>query len=433
MYRSGHDQQGCRTMFDFDPTKVANSQFREAAKIVGLDPSLASLLETPYRIVQVQIPYKQDSGDLAITYGYRVQHNAALGPYKGGIRYHPDVNLDEVCSLASLMTWKSSLLDIPFGGAKGGVVCDPLALSRSELERITRIFTRKISGVIGPKKDIPAPDLGTDERTMGWMADEWGKYGGYDPAVVTGKPLSLGGSYGRKEATGRGVLLIIHEACVALQRKFEDQTIAVQGFGNVGAWFSILAAEEGARIVAVSDQWAAFHCDGNSGFSPAALREMSEAAWRRESIESIALENGASKITNEDLLTMAVDILVPSAIGGVITAKNVDAVRASLIVEAANEPITEDADKVLTVRPNTLVVPDILANAGGVVVSYFEWVQNRQEMRWEPDRIVRELESKMRVAFAATYRISQDKGVSLRTAAYVAAIERVADATKYRF
>ena len=418
-------------LFDFDPTKVANSQFREAAKIVGLDSSLASLLETPYRIIQVQIPYKQDSGDLAITYGYRVQHNAALGPYKGGIRYHPDVNLDEICSLASLMTWKSSLLDIPFGGAKGGVVCDPLTLSRSELERITRIFTRKISTSIGPKKDIPAPDMGTDERTMGWMADEWGKYGGYDPAVVTGKPLSLGGSYGRKEVTGRGVMLIIQEACNALQRKFEDQTVAVQGFGNVGAWFSILAAEEGARIVAVSDQWGAFHCD--DGFPPTALREMSEAAWKRESIESAAMRNGASKITNDELLTMGVDILVPSAIGGVITAKNVDAVRAHMIVEAANEPIMEDADKALAARPDTLVIPDILANAGGVVVSYFEWVQNRQEMRWESDRIVRELASKMKAAFATAYRISQDKGVSLRTAAYVAAIERVADATKYRF
>ena len=420
-------------MFDFDPTKVANSQFREAAKIVGLDPSIASLLETPYRIVQVQIPYKQDSGDLAITYGYRVQHNAALGPYKGGIRYHPDVNLDEVCSLASLMTWKSSLLDIPFGGAKGGVVCDPLALSRSELERITRIFTRKISGVIGPKKDIPAPDLGTDERTMGWMADEWGKYGGYDPAVVTGKPLSLGGSYGRKEATGRGVMLMVREACEALQRKFEGRTVAVQGFGNVGAWFSILAAEEGARIVAVSDQWGAFRCGGSDGFSPTVLREMGETSWKRESIEGVASRNGASKITNEDLLTMAVDILVPAAIGGVITARNVDAVRARMIVEAANEPITEDADKALAARPDTLVIPDILANAGGVVVSYFEWVQNRQEMRWESDRIVRELESKMKTAFATTYRISQDKGIGLRTAAYVAAIERVADATKYRF
>lgn len=403
---------------------------RRAAAKLGLSESMTKLLETPYRIIQVQIPFRLDNGELEIVYGFRVQHNASRGPYKGGMRYHPDVNEAEVCSLARLMTWKTALFDIPFGGAKGGVACDPAKLSRTELERMTRVFARKLHSVVGPKKDIPAPDMGTDAQVMAWFADQWGKFEGYDPAVVTGKPISLGGSAGRTEATGTGVAMATMHMCEALGDTMSGKTIALQGFGNVGSWFSLAAQDRGAEIVAVCDQWGAVQCDG--GFPAATLRIAMEASAKREPISQALLSaDGAVRISAEELLAADVDILVPAALGGVITDSNVDGVRARMVVEAANEPISASASESLGDRGVT-VVPDILANAGGVVVSYFEWVQNRQGFRWDKTRVHSELAAAMRRAFDATWVASGRNPAGLREAAYLVAIERVAEATEYR-
>lgn len=414
-----------------DLTAACDPQLRKAAKHLGLRESLIRLLETPYRVVFVQVPYKRDDGELDIAYGYRVQHNAARGPYKGGIRYHPAVNASEVCSLARLMTWKTALLDIPFGGGKGGVVCDPHSLSINELEQITRVFTRKIRTVISPKKDIPAPDMGTDAQVMGWIADEWGKTEGFDPAVVTGKPMSLGGSHGRTEATGHGVAIVTEQLCHVLNLAIDEQRIAVQGFGNVGSWFATYAAQLGARIVAISDQWGAVSCD--RGFTVDELQMIADISSKRKPISPTALSiSDTVKIDNDDLLTMDVDILIPAALGGVIQAQNAHGIRAKVIVEAANEPITADADSILRGQ-GSIVVPDILANAGGVVVSYFEWVQNRQAFRWDRRQVDTELRSRMTTAFDAVWSTSHDMQVDMRTAAYIVGVKRVAEAALARF
>lgn len=403
---------------------------RRAAKMLGLSESMITLLETPYRIVLVQIPFRLDNGELEIVYGCRVQHNASRGPYKGGMRYHPDVGPGEACSLARLMTWKTALLDLPFGGAKGGVACDPTKLSAAELERMTRVFARKLHSVVGPKQDIPAPDMGTDAQVMAWFADQWGKFEGYDPAVVTGKPISLGGSLGRTEATGTGVAMVTRHMCDALGETMSGKTIAVQGFGNVGSWFSLAAKDRGAKIVAVSDQWGAVRCD--NGFPAETLCKAKEEAVRRQPVSPALLSaNGAVAMPGEELLTADVDILVPAALGGVVTSSNVGDIRAKMIVEAANEPLTVSAIESLRGRGVT-VVPDILANAGGVVVSYFEWVQNRQGFRWDKSRVHSELAAAMRLAFDATWAASGRDPAGLRDAAYLVAIERVAKAMEYR-
>jgi len=409
---------------------VRDPMLRQAATKLGLSESMTALLETPYRIIQVQIPFRLDNGELEIAYGFRVQHNASRGPYKGGMRYHPDVNPSEICSLARLMTWKTALFDIPFGGAKGGVACDPTKLSQAELERMTRVFARKLSSAVGPKKDIPAPDMGTNAQVMAWFADQWGKFEGYDPAVVTGKPISLGGSYGRIEATGTGVAMVTKHMCDALGESMSGKTIAVQGFGNVGSWFSLAAQDRGAKIVAVCDQWGAVQCD--DGFPASVLCVAMEASSRRDAIADVLMSaSGAFRISAEELLAADVDILVPAALGGVVTDSNVGSVRAKMIIEAANEPLTASASESLKDRGVT-VVPDILANAGGVVVSYFEWVQNRQGFRWDKARVHSELAAAMRRAFDATWVASGQNSVELREAAYFVAIERVAQATEYR-
>ncbi len=409
---------------------VQDPMLRRAAAKLGLSESMTALLETPYRIIQVQIPFRLDSGELEIAYGFRVQHNASRGPYKGGMRYHPDVNPAEICSLARLMTWKTALFDIPFGGAKGGVACDPTKLSQAELERMTRVFARKLSSAVGPKKDIPAPDMGTNAQVMAWFADQWGKFEGYDPAVVTGKPISLGGSYGRTEATGTGVAMVAKHMCDALGENMPGKTVAVQGFGNVGSWFSLAAQDRGANIVAVCDQWGAVQCD--KGFPADILRVAMEASIRREPIADALLSAaGSFRISAEELLAADVDILVPAALGGVVTDSNVNDVRAKMVIEAANEPLTASASESLKDRGVT-VVPDILANAGGVVVSYFEWVQNRQGFRWNKARVHSELASAMQRAFDATWVASGRDCTKLREAAYLVAIERVSQATEYR-
>ena len=414
----------------FDLSTARDPMMRRAAKRLGLSESMMMLLETPYRVVQVQIPFRLDNGELEIVYGCRVQHNASRGPYKGGIRYHPDISPDEACSLARLMTWKTALLDVPFGGAKGGVACDPTKLSTTELERMTRVFARKLHSVVGPKKDIPAPDMGTNSQVMAWFADQWGKFEGYDPAVVTGKPISLGGSYGRTEATGTGVAMVTRHMCDALGETMSGKTVAVQGFGNVGSWFSLAARDHGAKIVAVCDQWGAVQCD--SGFTADVLRIAMKASVRREPISPALLSaTGASLISAEELLTADVDILVPAALGGVVTDSNVDDIRARMIVEGANEPLTASASESLENRGVT-IIPDILANAGGVVVSYFEWVQNRQGFRWDKTRVHSELAVSMRRAFDATWVASGRNPTGLREAAYIVAIERVSQAMEYR-
>ena len=407
--------------FDFD--RITGEQFQLAADHMKLDPEVRMLLRSPYREVTVQLPVRMDDGRLELFHGYRVQHNGVRGPYKGGIRYHPEVDLNEVRSLAALMTWKTALVDVPFGGAKGGVACDPHNMSRSELQALTRSFTQKISLAIGVYRDIPAPDAGTNARVMAWIMDEYGRKNGYSPAIVTGKPVSLGGSGGREEATGRGTVIVMREACQAYGIPIRGATVAIQGFGNVGSWTAVLAEELGAKIVAVSDVYGAIF-NGN-GLDVASLRtHVLESG-------SVVGFTGSQSITNEELLALDVDILVPAALGGAITRNNADGIRAKMIVEAANSPITPRAEEILR-RSNTHILPDVLVNGGGVTVSYFEWVQNIQQFRWNLKQVNDELEKKMVAAWSSVYRRSVDERTTLRTAAYAVALGKLAEATNLR-
>jgi len=403
---------------------VVDAQFQVAADHMRLDPDVQLMLRSPYRELVVQIPVRMDDGSLEMFHGYRVHHNAVRGPYKGGIRFHQRVDLNEVRSLAALMTWKTAIVDIPFGGAKGGVTCDPYTMSRRELQALTRGFTQKIDMALGVYRDIPAPDAGTNAQVMAWIMDEYGKKHGYTPAIVTGKPISLGGSLGREEATGRGVMIATREACRSYGLNLTGATVAVQGFGNVGSWTARLLHELGAKIVAVSDVNGAIH-------APAGLDIPKLVEHVRLSRSVVDFEN-ATPLTNEELLALDVDILIPAALGGAITHNNVADVKAKLIVEAANSPITPDADDILHSR-NVTVVPDILANGGGVTVSYFEWVQNLQQFHWSHQQVNEQLERKMVAAWNAVHQRSEDERTSLRIAGYVEALDRVALATKQRF
>jgi glutamate dehydrogenase (NAD(P)+) len=374
------------------------------------------------REVQVQIPVDMDNGHLATFVGYRVQHNRARGPMKGGLRYHHEVDLDEVRSLASLMTWKTAVVNIPYGGAKGGIAVDARKLSVIELERVTRRFVDEIHDIIGPDTDIPAPDMGTDHRVMAWIMNQYSKYHGFNPGIVTGKPVEYYGIPGREEATGRGVGLLTVKMLQRLRRKSAGATVAIQGFGNVGSHTAKYLHESGCRIVAISDSTGAYY--RKEGIDvPAALRH--------------SLQNGhllrnypnADIITNAELLELDVDVLIPAAIGGVITAKNAPRIEAPIIVEAANAPTQPDADEILAERGKT-VLPDILANAGGVTVSYFEWAQNRQFYRWNLDRVRQELDRTLNTAFEEVWDTAREHKVSLRTAAFMLGIGRVARATE---
>jgi glutamate dehydrogenase (NAD(P)+) len=400
-----------------------NQYVERAAALLDLEDDVRILLADPYRQVDVQVPIHADDGSVLSFRGYRVQHNGARGPFKGGLRFHPDTNLDEVRALASLMTWKSALLDLPFGGAKGGISLDPATLSRRELEAATRSYTHAISGVIGPNVDILAPDVNTDARVMGWVMDAYSSRAGWSPAVATGKPLDLGGLPGRAEATGRGVVAVTAATLAAQGRALRGQRLVIQGFGNVGRHVAQFAAEQGAMVIAISDVSGGRH--DPDGFDVTSLLDQVQPG---SLLKEVAV---GDFVTNAELLAVECDVLVPAALENAIDATNVARVQATLVVEAANHPVTPEADGVLGDRGIT-VVPDILANAGGVTGSYFEWTSNLTEFRWPEDRFNTELFAFLERAFRLVWDYHLERGVDLRTAAYMVGIARVAEATRLR-
>ena len=405
------------------PFEAATFFFHKAADRLGLNDHRREILASSYRELAVQVPVRMDDGGIQVFRGYRIQHNGARGPYKGGIRYHPSADLDEVRALAALMTWKNALIDVPFGGAKGGVQCDPRTMSSGENQRLSRRFTAMISYVIGVNRDIPAPDMGTNAQTMAWMMDAYGQKYGYTPGIVTGKPVELGGSPGREEATGRGVVICAQESTKRLGTDFAGARVAIQGFGNVGYWATRIAAESGATVVAISDV-------GGGTYNANGLDLEALGRHRLES-DTVADFEHADKVSNEELLELECDILIPAAIQDVITSANADRIKAKMVVEAANGPVNPVADAMLTDR-NVVVVPDILANAGGVTVSYFEWVQNVQQFQWELQRVNDELHKRMVAATDAVFDRSESEKTTLREAAFDIAVERVAHAAEIR-
>ncbi len=407
-----------------NPYDIAVAQFDEAADRLGLSQAMRAILRKPKRELIVNFPVRMDNGDVEMYTGYRVQHNINRGPAKGGIRFSPEVSLDEVRALAMWMTWKCAVVGIPFGGAKGGVICDPHKLSRTELERLTRRYATEISVLMGPDSDIPAPDMNTNPQIMAWMMDTFSMHMGYSvPAVITGKPLAIGGSEGRLEATARGVQFVTREAMHDLGLRPEDCSVVVQGFGNVGSISARLLHEMGCRVVAVSDiQGGVYNPHGIDIHK--ALRHSKEHGSLRGLPDTEA-------ITNAELLELPCDALVPAALENQLTAKNAPRVKARLIVEAANGPTTPDADHILNDR-GIMVVPDILANAGGVTVSYFEWVQDLQRFFWAELEINNRLEQIMMRAYRATCAKAEEQETNLRIGAYLLAVTRVAEATEIR-
>jgi glutamate dehydrogenase (NAD(P)+) len=408
---------------ELNPFEAVNFFFDRAADHVGLADEMRAIFRSSYRELTVQVPVRMDDGHLEVFTGYRVQHNAARGPYKGGVRYHPDADLDEVRALASLMTWKTAVVDVPFGGAKGGVQCDPKLMSVREKERLTRRFTQTISYILGINRDIPAPDVNTDAQTMAWMMDAYSSRFGYTPAIVTGKPVELGGSFGREAATGRGVVYCLEDVARDLSIDLDGATVAVQGFGNVGSWFARLVGELGCRVVAVSDVRGGI-------YNPAGLDVHAVFDWSRENASVVGAPNTES-VTNEELVELDVDVLVPAALDRVVTQENADRVRARIVMEAANHPVTPAADDVLHGN-GKVVVPDILVNAGGVTVSYFEWVQNIQQFRWEEDHVNAELKKTMSRAWSNVHGRATVDGIPLRLAAFAIALEKVEYADRLR-
>ena len=403
--------------------EAVNVYFEEAARLIDLDPQMYSVLTTAYREVAVQVPVRLDDGELMVVRGYRVQHNGARGPYKGGIRYHPTADLDEVRALASLMTWKTALVDVPFGGAKGGIEVDPTVMSSAELQRMTRRFTMAISHVLGVYRDIPAPDVNTNAQVMAWMMDAFSSKEGYSPACVTGKPLDLGGAPGREAATGRGCVYVLDAWAARHGLDLSKMRVAVQGFGNVGSWFASEIVERGAKIVALSDVNGAIACENGIDVH---LARTSVAAGR-----SLVDLPGVDQISQDELIGSSCDVLVPAALGQVITDANAATVQARVVLEAANYPVTPGGDKILSDQ-GVEVIPDVLANAGGVTGSYFEWVQNIQQFTWAEQRFNEELKSRMVEAFAQTAAAADKYDTSLRSGAFTIGIERVANASKMR-
>jgi glutamate dehydrogenase (NAD(P)+) len=408
-----------------NPFQSMMDRFDVAAEILELDTGLYEYLSKPTRIHITSIPVTMDSGELKVFEGFRVIHNEVLGPSKGGIRFAPDVHLDEVKALAAWMTWKCAVVGVPFGGAKGGITCDPSQMSSGELERLTRRYTANLMDVFGPEKDIPAPDMNTNEQTMAWILDTYSMHARRtETAVVTGKPILIGGSEGRREATGRGVMTTTLAAMERLGLRPGQSTAAVQGFGNVGSVAAQLLSQQGCTVVAVSDV--------SGGYYNAAGIDIDAAiAYSEAHGKSLAGFDGAEPITNEELLTLDVDVLAPCAKENQITAKNAGQIRAKIIAEGANGPTTAEADAILA-EHGVVVIPDILANAGGVTVSYFEWVQDRQGFFWGVDRVNRRLDRMMRDAFNKVFDASEKHDTNLRIAAYVLAIEKVAGALKLR-
>jgi glutamate dehydrogenase (NAD(P)+) len=408
-----------------NPFEAMMTRFHNASQLLGLEEEIYNVLKNPARQVIVSLPVTMDDGSIRVFEGYRVIHSTILGPSKGGIRFDPHVNLDEVKALAAWMTWKCAVVDIPYGGAKGGVNCNPREMSTGEIERLVRAYTQAMADVFGPDRDIPAPDMGTGPREMAWLMDQFSRIQGMTThAVVTGKPLVMGGSLGRTEATGRGVMVSAMAAIEKMKINPYKATCAVQGFGNVGSWAASLLQDRGLIIQAISDLTSAYY--NVKGIDIAAVIKYKEA--NKGTLEGFT---GAEKITNETLLTLPVDLLVPAATEDVITHANAANIQARLIVEGANGPTSSKADNIIHEK-GIVVVPDILANAGGVTVSYFEWVQNRLGYKWTADRVNRRSDRIMKDAFINVYKVAQQYQVPLRIAAYMVAIDKVAKTYKYR-
>lgn len=409
---------------EFNPWQMALKQLDEVAKEINLDQDIHQILRHPKRCLTVSIPVRMDNGKIKVFSGFRVQHNVNRGPAKGGIRYHPDVTLDEMKALAMWMTWKCALVNIPYGGAKGGVVCDPKKLSLRELERLTRRYVSEIISFIGPEKDIPAPDVNTNPQVMAWIMDTYSMDVGYPvPGVVTGKPMSIGGSLGREAATARGVMFTLMNVAKKIKFDLFEKRIVIQGYGNVGGNLAHLLNEQGYKIIAISD------VEGGI-YDPKGLDPIKVSLALKESGSVVGFKD-ADKITNQELLTMNCDILIPAALENQISQENADKIKARLIAEAANGPITPQADRILEGK-GIFIIPDILANAGGVTVSYFEWVQGLQAYFWTEREVNLKLRDIMQKAFDSVHRTSQERKVTMRKAAYILAIERVAEATRVR-
>jgi glutamate dehydrogenase len=407
-----------------NPYLRAQQAFQEAVETLNLEPAVYELLKQPMRFFEVAVPFIRDDGTLQVFTGYRVHHNDALGPTKGGLRFHPDVNADEVKALSMWMTVKCALLGLPYGGGKGGIACDPEQLSDSELERLSREYIRAISLVIGPDKDIPAPDLSTNPQIMAWMVDEYSRIRGENTfGMITGKPVVIGGSAGRVEATGRGLVLAVRELARQIDLDFTHARVAIQGFGNVGSIAGLAATELGARVVAVSDK--------EGGIFRAEGLDIADVLAYKQVHRNVTGYPGAEPISNADVLELPVDILMPAAMENVITADNAGNIRARIIGEGANGPTTPEADQILFEK-GIMVVPDILANAGGVTVSYFEWVQNQTRLYWSEAEVYRRLEEMMRAAIESMHEMHERYGVSHRRAAYLVAVDRVARAMRVR-
>jgi glutamate dehydrogenase (NAD(P)+) len=408
-----------------NPFEVALEQFDRAADILGLDPGMREVLRRPKRQLIVSVPTKMDDGSIRVFEGYRVQHNIARGPAKGGVRYHPQVTLDEVKALASWMTWKCAVVNIPFGGGKGGVICDPKAMSQDELERMTRRFTSEISIIIGHDRDIPAPDVYTNPQVMAWMMDTISMTKGYSTlGVVTGKPIAVGGSAGRNEATARGCVVTIVEACNERGIDPKKASAAIQGFGNAGSICARILWEMGTKIIAVSDTRGGI-------YNPAGLPIDQVIAAKEKTGSVRGFAGKAEKISNDAVLEVGADVLVPAALEGVITAGNAPRIRAKIVAEAANGPTTPEADDILK-KKDVLVVPDILANAGGVTVSYFEWVQDLYSFFWDTDFVFDHLQKTMQRAFREVFGAARQHRTTMRTGAMTLAVGRVAEATRIR-
>jgi len=411
---------------DKSPWAMAQAQLDKAAAVLDLDPAVHAILREPMRELHVSLPVTMDDGSVKVFKGFRVQHNDARGPAKGGIRFHPAETIDTIRALASWMTWKCSLADIPLGGGKGGVVCNPKAMSRPELERLSRAYIDAVYQILGPDMDIPAPDVYTDPQIMAWMMDEFSKLTGhYCPGVITGKPLALGGSLGRGDATARGAVYCIREACNHLNLDPKGATVAIQGFGNAGSFAAVLIEELlGAKVVAISD-------------SKGGVKNMTEgicgAAACKHKVESGCVQGlpGTEPCSNEELLTLPVDILIPAALERVITADNAEQVKAKIVAEAANGPTTPEADTILHEK-GVFLLPDFLCNAGGVIVSYFETVQNRQSYYWDEQEVHERLDRKMTKSFHDVLTVAQERAIDMRTAAYLVAVGRVAEVMRLR-
>jgi glutamate dehydrogenase (NAD(P)+) len=419
---SGSDDRG-PDLAEVSNWEIVTHYFDDAASRLDMSDEVAAVLKSSYREVQVQIPVVRDDGKLHVFSGYRVQHNGARGPYKGGIRFHPDVDLDEVRALASLMTWKTAVAGIPYGGAKGGVNCPADEMSEKEQQAVARSFMDKIEKVLGPNRDIPAPDVNTNAQTMAWMMDEYGKLHGHTPACVPGKPISLEGSYGRESATGRGLVYMFAEAAEEKGLDPEQVRFVVQGFGNVGSWAARLLQEMGATLIGASDVGGAIHSE--DGIDAEKLAEHAKEGGRLSDFD------GVDQLSHDELMQIECDVLIPAALGGMIHERNADKIKAKMVLEGANSPTTPKADQILADN-DVHVIPDVMANAGGVVVSYFEWVQNMQHMRWDEDDVNERLRKIMRRAYRDVKDKAENREIPLRPAAYELGIERVLDASRTR-